>query len=225
MTAAGIPEPDDAVRPARSQAPPERLVVLALGVVGAALALLAATRSWLVVTVQDPLAGSGRLHPDGRELAALVPAAALVALAASVAAVTMRRVGRRIAGLLLVAAGGAIAAATVRIMVDPRAAAEEVLRAATGRTGDVAATARLGGGWTWLALVGGALVVASGAVTIVRGRAWSGLSSRYDAPAPSPPGPRSDPSGAQPAPRAAALDEAESDAAWDALSRGEDPTG
>ncbi len=89
----------------------ERLAVLALGVVGAALALLTATRPWLDVTVKDPLVGSGRLHPDGRDVAALVPAAALVALAAAVTAVTMRRVGRQVAGLLLVAAGGAIASA------------------------------------------------------------------------------------------------------------------
>ena len=184
----------------------ERLVVLALGVVGAALALLTATRPWLDVTIKNPLIGSGRLHPEGRDVAALVPAAALVALAASVAAVTLRRVGRHIAGLLLVAAGAGIASATVRVLLDPLASAEEALRVATGRTGDVAATASVGSIWPWLALLSAVPIVLAGAVTIVRGRAWSGLSRRYDPPT------AEDPVG----------DDA--DEAWDALSRGEDPT-
>ena len=180
----------------------ERLVVLALGVVGAALALLTATRPWLDVTIKNPLIGSGRLHPEGRDVAALVPAAALVALAASVAAVTLRRVGRHIAGLLLVAAGAGIASATD----GGSAGAALSLRVATGRTGNVAATASVGSIWPWLALLSAVPIVLAGAVTIVRGRAWSGLSRRYDPPT------AEDPVG----------DDA--DEAWDALSRGEDPT-
>jgi uncharacterized membrane protein (TIGR02234 family) len=202
MTRGGAPERAAPTHAARVTTRRERLLVLAFGVVGAAIALLAATRSWLLVTVADPLAGNGRLHPHGSDVAALVPAAALVALAGAVAAVTMRRVGRQVAGLLLVAAGAGIAAATGRVMADPRAAIEQVLRDATGRTGNVAATADVSGGWPYLALVGGLLVVLAGALTVVRGRAWSGLSSRYEPPA-----------------------EAASDDAWDALSRGEDPTG
>lgn len=198
--------------PAARSSRRERLVVLALGVVGAAVALLAGSRSWLTVVVQDPLAGSGRLHPDGRSVAALVPAAGLVALAASVAAVTMRRIGRQVAALLLVAAGGAIGSATVRVLVDPRGAAEEALRRATGRTGDVSATAQVSGPWPWLAMVAAALVALAGAIAIVRGRAWSGLSERYDAPGSPPAG--------EPTPPALE----EGDDAWDALSRGEDPT-
>ena len=66
----------------------ERLTVLLLGVLGGGLALLTAGRRWLTVVVSDPLVGNGQLHPDGRAVASLVPAAALVALAATVAAVT-----------------------------------------------------------------------------------------------------------------------------------------
>jgi uncharacterized membrane protein (TIGR02234 family) len=189
----------------------ERLAVLALGVVGAALALLTAGRPWLDLTIRDPLTGSGRLQPDGRDVAALVPAAALVALGASVAAVTMRRVGRQVAGLLLVAAGGGIGSATVRVLVDPDGSAQEALRVATGQTGDVAATASLGSVWPWVALASSLLVVLAGAATIVRGRAWGGLSRRYEAPVPAD------------EPAAGAADDP--DRAWDALSRGEDPTG
>ena len=224
MTAAADPGAAPEIRAGRSAVRRERLVVLASGVLGAGLALLAATRTWLDVTVQDPLAGSGRLHPSGRDVAALVAAAALVGLAASIAAVTMRRIGRQVAGLLLVAAGAGIASATVRVLSDPRAATEEVLRQATGRTGDVAASASVTGVWPWLALVAGLLVALSGVTTIVRGRSWSGLSDRYDAPGASAAAARADVDAAEPD-RAARLDEAEADHAWEALSRGEDPTG
>jgi uncharacterized membrane protein (TIGR02234 family) len=189
----------------------ERLGVLVLGVVGAALALLTATRPWLDVTVKDPLVGSGRLHPDGRDVAALVPAAALVALAAAVSAVTMRRVGRQVAGLLLVAAGGAIASAALSVINGPASAAEESVRQATGRTGGLAAVSAAPTGWPWVAVVAAVPIVLAGATTVVRGRGWSGLSARYDAP-----GDADDAGGP--------ADPTEPDVAWDALTRGEDPT-
>jgi uncharacterized membrane protein (TIGR02234 family) len=189
----------------------ERLAVLTLGVIGAALALLTATRPWLDVTVKDALVGSGRLHPDGRDVAALVPAAALVALAAAVTAVTMRRVGRQVAGLLLVAAGGAIASAAVSVISGPSGAAEESVRQATGRTGGLAAVTAGPTSWPWVAVAAAVPIVLAGATTVVRGRGWSGLSARYDAPGdPDDPSPQADPT--------------EPEVAWDALSRGEDPT-
>jgi len=161
----------------------ERLVVVALGVAGAALALLTATRPWLDVSVKDPLVGSGRLHPSGRVAAPLVPAAALVALAGAVAAVTMRRIGRQVAGLLLVAAGGAIASAAVNVLVHPSGGAEESVRQATGRTGGLAAVSVSATVWPWLAVAAAVPVVLAGAVTVLRGRGWSGLSTRYEPPA------------------------------------------
>jgi uncharacterized membrane protein (TIGR02234 family) len=192
----------------------ERLLVLALGVLGAALALLAASRTWLTVTVNDPLAAGARLHPSGHDAAALVPAAALVALAASIAAVTMRQVGRYVAGLLLVAAGAAIGAATVSVLTHPVNAAADAIRRATGRTGDLAATATAGG-WPYVAVLAAVPIVLAGAVTIVRGRRWSGLSGRYDAPVPGETG------GGEVPPGAASADSGD---AWDAVTRGEDPT-
>ncbi len=211
----------------------ERVAVLVLGAVGAALALLAASQHWLTIALHDPLAGTGRLHPSGRTVATLVPAAALVALAASVAAVTLRRVGRHVSGLLLVAAGGAIAAASVSVLRDPQAAAVDVLRQATGRTGEVSATVTTGV-WPWVAVVAGVPLVLGGAVTIARGRRWSGLSSRYDAPSAALPGGGAVGAGTTGAGRDTAADVAPRDPAveagdeaadaWDAVSRGEDPT-
>jgi hypothetical protein len=65
--------------------------------------------------------------------------------------------------------------------------------------------------WPWLAVVAAAPVVLAGATTVVRGRGWSGLSARYDAP--------SDQTGST-----GSTAPTEPDVAWDALSRGEDPT-
>jgi uncharacterized membrane protein (TIGR02234 family) len=217
----------------------ERLVVLLLGVVGAGLALLTAGRSWLTVVVSDPLVGTGRLHPDGRAVASIVPAAALVGLAAAVAAVTMRRIGRQVAGFLLVVAGAAIAAAAVSVLRDPRAAAAESAGAATGRPADVhavaSATVTI---WPWIALLAGVPLVLAGAFTLLRGRRWSGLSGKYDAPAGSgAPGAADEPGDAGPHTESGAEADAASEAdaddtavgdaaadAWDAVSRGEDPT-
>jgi uncharacterized membrane protein (TIGR02234 family) len=194
----------------------ERLAVLALGGVGAAVALLSAGRTWLTVTVSDPLVGSGRIHANGRLVASLVPAAALVGLAAVVAAVTLRQVGRYVAGVLLLVAGGAVGATAVSVILHPRSAAAGAVGEATGQAGSSRGVASAAvTPWPWVAVFGAALLVLAGAVTVVRGRRWSGLSGRYDAPV----------AGEQvPDPAPATTDDAAADA-WDAVSRGEDPTG
>ena len=135
----------------------ERLAVLVLGAAGAGLALLTAGRTWLDVTVSDPLVGNGHLFPDGRAVASVVPAAALVGLAGVVAAVSMRRLGRFVAGFLLVVAGAAVGAAAVSVLFDPRRAAAASAGAATGRTADVHAVASASAsGWPWVAVVSAA---------------------------------------------------------------------
>ncbi len=194
----------------------ERLAVLGLGGAGAAVALLTAGRTWLTVTVSDPLVGNGRIHADGRSVAGVVPAAALVGLAAVVAAVTLRRVGRYVAGVLLVVAGGAVGAAAVTVLLHPRRSAGDAVGAATGQAGSSRGVASAAvTGWPWVAVAAAALLVLAGAVTVVRGRRWSGLSGRYDAPV--------DPQRPSDRPDASADDVAAE--AWDAVSRGEDPTG
>jgi uncharacterized membrane protein (TIGR02234 family) len=210
----------------------DRLAVLILGALGAAVILLTASRPWATVHLHDAVAGAATLRPAGRSVAPVVPAAGLVALAASVAAVTMRTVGRFVAGLLLVLAGGAVAAASVGVARHPLTGATDAIRAATGRTGDVTTTATAAASiWPWIAALAAVPLVLAGATAIVRGRAWSGLSSRYDAPV------TAAGSGAPVAAAASSTgDEADAGAAvdardpvdpvdaWDAVSRGEDPT-
>jgi uncharacterized membrane protein (TIGR02234 family) len=187
----------------------ERLLVVLLGAVGAGLVLLAASRSWVTVHLRDPLAGSATVHPSGRDVAAVAPAAALVALAAVVAAVTLRSVGRFVSGLILVLAGAVIGAVAVGAGLHPLRGAADAIRSATGRAGDVSASATgAATPWPWIALAAAVPIVLAGVFTVVRGRGWSGLSARYDAP---------DASADQPQ---RPLDEDP----WDAVSRGEDPT-
>jgi uncharacterized membrane protein (TIGR02234 family) len=140
-------------------------------------------------------------HVSGRDVAPLVAAAALIAIAGAVAIPATRRAGRTVAGALLLVGG---------VM----AIVEALLRRHTG-TGDLRkqlpadATAHATG-WPYVAVVGGVLLVAVGMVLVVRGRRWAGLSARYEAPGTSAPtAPVAEPTDAR---------------AWDALDRGEDPT-
>jgi uncharacterized membrane protein (TIGR02234 family) len=212
-------------------------------VVGAGLMLLAVSRPWVHAVVDDALAGRLDVQASGRQAAPLVAAVALVALAGAVALLTLRTVGRVVAGLLLVLSGAAAGAAAVDVLRTPSDALRTVVADATGRSGDALPVAQQTS-WPWVAVVGGVLVVLGGALAVVRARRWAGLSGRYDAPvgasarARRPPGQvtdagepgadvpelesgrPSDAGGTQPDVEGRAVDADP----WDRLSRGEDPT-
>ena len=86
-----------------------------------------------------------------------------------------------------------------------------VLAAGVGIVIDVARAIQDGpatpSGWAWPTLAGGVVLGLSGALVAVRGRKWAALSSSYQVPA------------------ARAQEPASDKAVWDALDRGEDPTG
>jgi uncharacterized membrane protein (TIGR02234 family) len=216
--------------------------------------LLAVSRTWVHAVVQDALAGRLSVDATGRQAAPVVAAVALVALAGAVAVLTLRTVGRSVAGLLLVVSGGAAAAAAIAVVREPSGALRSVVSGATGRSGDALPVAQQTA-WPWVAAVGAAFVVLGGAVAVARARRWSGLSEKYDAPvgaAVVPPTRRSpaprqadvgqpaadvtrqavdsdagDPAAARgpDRPGAAGTEESPSEAdPWDRLSRGEDPT-
>ncbi|HET8613958.1 MAG TPA: Trp biosynthesis-associated membrane protein [Actinomycetales bacterium] len=202
----------------------ERLGAAGAVALGAALMLLAASRTWVHAVVQDPLAGPLQVDASGRQASPVVAAVALVALAGAVAVLTLRTVGRLVTGLLLVLSGAAAVAAAVDVLRTPSDALRSVIADATGRSGDLLPVAHQTS-WAWVAVGGAVLVVLGGALTVSRARGWSGLSGRYDAPVGAP---------VEPGPQAAAADggeraapEASADPAsdsWDRLSRGDDPT-
>ncbi len=169
-----------------------RLAVL-LCLLGAALVLFAVARTW--VTFVDP--GALTISALRRDVAgsALVPGAralGYVGLAGVLALAATKRWGRVVVGVLVLGAGVGVvltvAAALTDGLVEP---GQE--RASVQHT------------WPVLALLGGMLLTASGALVAVRGRRWAALSASYEQPA---------------APKPVEGDKG----VWDALDRGDDPT-
>lgn len=184
-------------------------LAVALCVAGAALVLLAASQPWVVAVVdpgpplppsREPLTGAAVVPP--------VPALGWVALAGAAALLATRRTGRLVVGALLLLAGAGTALLAAGALLDARAALPAL---AAGGTAEPAVRSLEQTVWSLPAVVGGGLVAAAGLLTAVRGRSWSAMPGRYDAPgAPRPAEPRRrvDPDAA----------------AWEALDRGEDPT-
>jgi uncharacterized membrane protein (TIGR02234 family) len=179
-------------------------LTLALVLAGAALVLLAASRTWVTATLSIPDYPSVSAAVGGGEAAPLARAAGFVGLAGVLALVATRGLGRRVAGALVGLAGLATVAAVVLFWSRTGAVADDALRrAAAGVGGGTHATVVAGSGWPVLALVGGALVTVGGLLAAGRGHRWPSMGSRYDAPA--------------------ARRTTDSDP-WAALDRGEDPT-
>jgi len=241
--AVGTPTESTPERRQRSK-PAAVLVVL----IGAGLVLATSGLTWASVTVTG-IPGRSVVDADGRLAAPGAAALALVAAAGALAMATAGRWTRRVVAGLLVLAGLGTAALAGSVLLAPGTAVQPAVAAATGTVGrapDGVATAT---GWPLLAVAGGLLIAAGGAIGLARGGRWPGPSRRYElsaAPAPAPAsagtgtavsGPggvrvagvdaaRSDP----PVPRRSAA-VSSADAArdarldtWDRLSLGEDPT-
>ncbi|MGY2128084.1 Trp biosynthesis-associated membrane protein [Blastococcus sp. SYSU DS0617] len=187
-------------------------------VLAGTLALVAGGQAWATVTAERraplPPVSAGL---SGADAAPLVPAAGLVLLAAAVALLAVRGAGRMGVGLLAAAAGGAVAWSGLRALTGGLDDAVTDLPGLSGATVD-ATSADVSAAWPLLAVLAGLVAVATGVVTVLRGRTWPGMGRRYErdergtAPAQA---------GAAPRPR---TDEDRAVDAWKALDRGEDPT-
>jgi uncharacterized membrane protein (TIGR02234 family) len=163
------------------------VAALALVAVGAVLALLATQAVWVrTTTASFPITAPGGataatvrvvVESKGTEVASVVVATALVALAGLVAVVATRGWLRRLVGVLLVVAGLAVVVVSVRVLADPSAVTGQQIQPPTVVL-DQSVTA-----WPVLAALGGVLVVAGGVVVVWRGAGWAGMAARYDAPA------------------------------------------
>ena len=177
------------------------VVAVLLCLAGAALVLLATSRAWLSVQTDVPIGLPARgVELTGSELAPGTRALALLGLAGVAALAATRSGGRIVVGALVALAGLGVMVAVARVALDQTAAA---LRAEPGSSLTVVVRED-GGVWPYVALLGGLLLLAAGVLTVVRGRSWSALGAKYDAPT-------------EPKPRSEA-------SLWDALDRGEDPT-
>jgi uncharacterized membrane protein (TIGR02234 family) len=223
-------------------------LTLLLGTAGAVIAFLATRQGWAQVRTTPPKP----LPPSvvGVTGSALVPyaEALVVAGVASLAAVVAtRNLWRRISGLILaligaglavsaftISAAGAVAAAAASVGPASNPGAGSVTQGTgggsptipdvVGATPHVAMTA---GGWQALVVVGALAMIAAGAGVCWKPGRLAVMSSRYDAPSAA---------GQQQRPQAEAEPvlaggqdggsvPADSASMWEALSRGEDPTG
>lgn len=166
----------------------------------------------------------------GSSAAPAAPALALAAAAASVAVLVTGRLGRRLATVVLALSGLGAAAACVAVLADPAGAAEAAVSAATGRTGGAPSPATVTP-WVVVALAGGLLAAVAGGYGVARSSTWPAPGRRFETTSGAPQGVdgagTGHPGDAGPTVRAGgAAGAAGPDpiGAWDALSRGEDPT-
>jgi uncharacterized membrane protein (TIGR02234 family) len=193
----------------------EFAAVFVLDLLGAAGALLAATRTWQVVRVrQPPPLPDEVLSVSGRTVDAAVTALAVVALAGVVALLATRGVARRIVGVVVALVGvgmiwraalatAAIGATRARALVREHHPGVSLVGAAAPHVSTSAI-------WAALTIACGALVTFAGAWAGLRGNRWSTMSARYESRAAA-----ADPDAARA--RAAT-------SMWNALDRGDDPT-
>lgn len=186
----------------------ELTIVVVACLAGAGLALLATRQTWLVTVTERPAPfPAERTESTGAALRAWVPALAWTALAGAGALLATRAALRRLVGGLLALAGAGIAAGALT-------------------------TAAPAAGWPAVAATGGLIVALAGAAAVVRGGRWAAMGSRYERGSRYGRGPAGAASGTgTPADRGTSgrgrtpeHDESP-ERLWDALDRGEDPTG
>ena len=192
----------------------EPLLAALLCVAGAFLVLVGVRNPWVLVqVVSSPLLPEREVGVTGTDLAPGLRALGLVGLAGVPALAATRGRGRVVVGLLLLAVGVAVVAVvvgleTTGLRLGGRAAVSDPVREAGGAVGESWDLT----GWSIGTAVGGLVLALAGLLVAVRGRRWTSLGRRYDAPS------------AVAAAPAAEGPVAERDL-WEALDRGEDPTG
>lgn len=224
MSAAAVPQPRAHQEPTASAARGRRRslgVALLSGALGAALVLLATSRTWAKGTAAVAK-GTLPQHANGDDITGLPGALAVVGLAALVAVFAVNRVGRWVVSGLLTLSGAGIVVSSM-LGASDKAALEEKASQATGLADsaihDVAYTP-----WPWVAMGGGVLLLLAGVLALGYGRHWPAMSGRYERAGDSGKGG----GGSRGAGRArrggAAPDPERPEELWKALDRGEDPT-
>lgn len=194
--------------------------------VGGGLALSSGGQSWADVTVvrQAPLPPVDAVL-TGSTLAPLVPACGLLLLAAAVALIALRGWGRTVLGVLVAAAGGAVAVAAVRALTGSVDVDAGDLGAQVGLV-DAQVDVQTVAGWPTLALVAGVVGVLAGVLVVLRGRRWPGMGQRYQRTGAAAGSGSGSGAGTASTARRGRPESAEDrhQAAWKALDGGTDPT-
>ncbi|MFD2794787.1 Trp biosynthesis-associated membrane protein [Promicromonospora vindobonensis] len=214
--------------------------VLALLVLGA-LTFGTGSPTWVTTTVATALESEVAVAAAGTSAAPGVGAGALVLLAAGIACALTGRVARYVALVIAAAAGVLVVASTLVVVGDPTPAATAAASATSGvteLTSPVTLTL-----WPWAALATGVLAVVVAVWGAIAAPGWAATSGRHErtdlAAAGAPAGGGTEPaagSAAEPSTeppgetttgsvQGADDDQIDPHDAWDALSRGDDPTG
>jgi uncharacterized membrane protein (TIGR02234 family) len=168
-----------AVRPARSSARSKGMAAL-LAAVGSGVILLTIGRGWAHGWVTSPIKFD--VTASGSQLTGVPYALGLAGLAGALALFAVRRIGRYFVGAVLALAG----AGTVYAVADRLSKLDDALRSQAATQG-LGADDRFSNVdntlWPYLTILGGVLLCAAGIYTLARGRGWSGLGNRYEAPA------------------------------------------
>ncbi len=191
-------------------------VTIAVLIVAAIAMIVAYGATWITATVpvfRGEVTPTRLVSLTGSMLIGAGPAAGWVAAACAAGIVATRTWGRTAIGILAALAGAAGGVPAVTFILSRGPLVDEAL------AGDEA-LAVSGNAWWAVAALSGLAVMASGAVTAVRGRRWPSLSARYER---KPHGAGMRAGGAETKPGAPGAD-ASAITMWDALDRGEDPT-
>lgn len=182
--------------------------MLLLTALGAVLVLTAVGRTW----AEGKAGGQLEVTVTGSAISGLPGGLALVALAAAVAVFAVRGAGRIAVGVLVVLSGLGVAVSAGLGAADTGALDSEAAR----KLALVSAQAEQVGhtAWPWVALAGGLLLALAGLLTARDGRGWPAMGARYDAPTRK----------VKARERSAAATGTPAEL-WQALDRGEDPTG
>lgn len=175
----------------------------------AALTAVSAVPVWLRSTGASALEGAVPVDVTGTQAAPGVVAAAVVLLAAMGATGLVGRAGRWVVVAVVALAGAIVLASTVGALTDSAGIAEAAAAELTGVSA-LAAPVRPTL-WPWAALVVGVADLGGAALLAVMSRAWPSPTRRHSAP------------GAA-GPVAARVEPDDDQAAWDSLTRGDDPT-
>ncbi|MFC8921751.1 Trp biosynthesis-associated membrane protein [Cellulosimicrobium sp. NPDC057127] len=202
--------------------PTRRTAVWVLLLLGGAT-LAAAAPTWSTTTGASALDPVVDVAVTGTAAAPGVGAAALVLVASALALGLVGRVGRWVVLAVAALSGVVTTASALAVALDPEPSARSAVAEATGvteLTAPVALTAA-----PWIAAVLGVVTVLAVVWVAAGTRAWGRASSRHerDAGAPSDAAGTAGATGASGADVPARTDLDDHDA-WDALSRGEDPT-
>jgi uncharacterized membrane protein (TIGR02234 family) len=210
-------EPVDPVTGARSRR--ELTAAVLLCALAGGLALSSSSQPWAHVTItrQAPLPPTSEVLTGG-QAAPLVGACGLLLLAAAVAVIAVRGVGRVVVGLLVAVAAGVLGWSGLGGVTGRLDLGVADVTSAVG-LGQAEVTSDPVTGWAALALVAGVLGVLAGLLVVLRGRRWPGMGRRYERA-----GTAGERAAAPARPARPETDEDRHQAAWKALDRGDDPT-